>query len=31
MADPSRLRIISLLAQQELCVCNVAAALGMTR
>ncbi|MHB8168982.1 MAG: ArsR family transcriptional regulator [Thermoleophilia bacterium] len=30
MADPSRLRIISLLAQQELCVCDVAA-LGMTR
>lgn len=31
MADPSRLRIISLLAQQELCVCDVAAALDMTR
>ncbi len=31
MADPSRLRIISLLAQQELCVCDIAAALCMGR
>lgn len=31
MADPSRLCIISVLAQQELCVCDVAAALDMTR
>ncbi len=31
MADPSRLRIISLLAERELCVCDLAAALGMSR
>lgn len=31
MADPSRLRIISLLASGELCVCDIAAALGMTQ
>lgn len=31
MADPSRLRIISLLASGELCVCDIAAALKMTQ
>ncbi|GBE57206.1 hypothetical protein BMS3Abin01_00118 [bacterium BMS3Abin01] len=30
MADPTRLRIISLLAETELCVCDIAAALEMT-
>lgn len=31
MSDPTRLRIISLLAQHELCVCDIAAALNMTQ
>jgi DNA-binding transcriptional ArsR family regulator len=31
MSDPTRLRIISLLAQTELCVCDIAAALNMTQ
>lgn len=31
MADPTRLRIVSLLAQRELCVCDIAAALDMTQ
>lgn len=31
MADPSRLRLISLLAERELCVCDLAAVLGMGR
>jgi DNA-binding transcriptional ArsR family regulator len=31
MADPTRLRVISLLSQGELCVCDIAAALGMTQ
>ena len=31
MGDPSRLRIISLLSQGELCVCDIAAALGMSQ
>lgn len=31
MGDPSRLRIISLLNQGELCVCDIAAALGMSQ
>lgn len=31
MSDPTRLRIISLLAQHELCVCDIAAALDMTQ
>ena len=31
MSDPTRLRIISLLAQNELCVCDIAAALNMTQ
>lgn len=31
MSDPTRLRIISLLTQKELCVCDIAAALGMTQ
>jgi len=31
MSDPTRLRIISLLAQSELCVCDIAAALNMTQ
>ncbi|MHB1465517.1 MAG: ArsR/SmtB family transcription factor [Thermoleophilia bacterium] len=31
MADSSRLRLISLLAERELCVCDLAAALGMSR
>lgn len=30
MADPTRLRIISILAESELCVCDIAAALAMT-
>lgn len=29
LADPNRLRLISALAQQELCVCDLAATLGM--
>ncbi|MDO8735590.1 MAG: metalloregulator ArsR/SmtB family transcription factor [Thermoleophilia bacterium] len=31
MSDPTRLRIISLLSQHELCVCDIAAALNMTQ
>lgn len=31
MGDPTRLRIISLLAASELCVCDIAAALEMTQ
>lgn len=31
MSDPTRLRIIALLAQHELCVCDIAAALNMTQ
>lgn len=31
MADPNRLRIISLLAQRELCVCDIAASLEMSQ
>lgn len=30
LADPNRLRLLSALAQQELCVCDLAAALEMT-
>lgn len=30
LADPSRLRLLSALAQQELCVCDLAAATKMT-
>jgi ArsR family transcriptional regulator, lead/cadmium/zinc/bismuth-responsive transcriptional repressor len=30
LADPNRLRLLSALAQQELCVCDLAAALKMT-
>ncbi|MGQ9866986.1 MAG: ArsR/SmtB family transcription factor [Pseudanabaenaceae cyanobacterium] len=29
LADPNRLRILSALAQQELCVCDLAAAVTM--
>jgi DNA-binding transcriptional ArsR family regulator len=31
LADPSRVRIISALATAELCVCDLAAVLGMTQ
>ena len=31
LSDPARLRIVSLLAHHELCVCDVAAALGMSQ
>ncbi len=31
LSDPTRLRIVSLLADAELCVCDLAAALGMTQ
>jgi len=31
MSDPTRLRIISLLAQSDLCVCDIAAGLNMTQ
>ncbi len=31
MADATRLRIVSLLAERELCVCDIAAALEMTQ
>ena len=31
LSDPTRLRIVSLLAHHELCVCDLAAALGMTQ
>ncbi|NJK50032.1 winged helix-turn-helix transcriptional regulator [Candidatus Gracilibacteria bacterium] len=30
LGDPNRLRILSLLAQQELCVCDLAAILNMS-
>jgi ArsR family transcriptional regulator, lead/cadmium/zinc/bismuth-responsive transcriptional repressor len=30
LADPTRLRLVSLLAAEEFCVCDLAAALGMT-
>ncbi len=30
LSDPTRVRIISALAQQELCVCDLAAVLGMS-
>lgn len=29
LSDPTRLRIVSLLAEAELCVCDLATALGM--
>lgn len=29
--DPTRIRILHILAQQELCVCDIAEALGMTQ
>lgn len=29
LSDPTRLRIVSLLVETELCVCDLAAALGM--
>jgi ArsR family transcriptional regulator len=31
LSDPSRVRIVSLLASAELCVCDLAAALGMSQ
>ena len=31
LSDPSRVRIVSLLAEAELCVCDLAAALGMSQ
>lgn len=31
LADPTRVRIISVLAQTELCVCDLAATLGMSQ
>jgi DNA-binding transcriptional ArsR family regulator len=31
LSDPSRVRIVSLLADAELCVCDLAAALGMSQ
>ena len=31
LADPTRIRIISILVQTELCVCDLAATLGMTQ
>ena len=31
LSDPSRVRIVSLLAETELCVCDLAAALGMSQ
>lgn len=30
LGDPTRLRLISLLAEEEFCVCDLARALGMT-
>jgi DNA-binding transcriptional ArsR family regulator len=30
LADPTRLRLVSLLASDEFCVCDLAATLGMT-
>lgn len=31
LSDPTRVRLISALLQQELCVCDLAAVLGMTQ
>ncbi len=31
LADPTRVRIVSILTQTELCVCDLAATLGMTQ
>ena len=31
LADPTRIRIVSLLADHELCVCDLAALLGMSQ
>ena len=31
LSDPSRVRIVSVLADAELCVCDLAAALGMSQ
>jgi DNA-binding transcriptional ArsR family regulator len=31
LSDPTRVRIVSLLANAELCVCDLAAALGMSQ
>lgn len=31
LADPTRIRMISILAKTELCVCDLAATLGMTQ
>ena len=31
LSDPNRVRIVSLLAEAELCVCDLAAALGMSQ
>lgn len=31
LADPTRVRIVSILARTELCVCDLAATLGMTQ
>ena len=31
LSDPTRLRLVSLLAGDELCVCDLAAALGMSQ
>jgi DNA-binding transcriptional ArsR family regulator len=31
LADPTRVRIVSVLAQTELCVCDLAATLGITQ
>ena len=31
LSDPNRVRIVSLLAEAELCVCDIAAALGMSQ
>lgn len=31
LSDPTRLRIVEALAQEELCVCDLSAALGLTQ
>lgn len=31
LSDPTRVRIVSLLAEAELCVCDLAASLGMSQ
>ena len=31
LSDPTRVRIVSLLSEAELCVCDLAAALGMSQ